>query len=204
MPAAQSADPEILPPGGVPIEVHEIEAIPPYKAELGDDDKPVLLTSSQIIAELREGTGMGAALNGQGPDAVIAMPFPRILCRFDSYSVVHHGWFKDFSFWCYLQVKSMGLSYRAENWDCDDYSQAYNAIADVAQLRARVAMPPRLIGRLVVRQEVTWAGVHATGLHELIIFRSGKGWWVCEPQNSTMIQLVKYPNRGNIREILFN
>jgi len=199
--AAPAVDSDILPPGGLAIPVHRLEAIPPYRAELGRDGQPVRLTRAQILAELRALSGV--ALNDQG-DALVPPPFPRVTCRFETYSVVNHRWFGNLIFWCRGELRFEGLSYRTENWDCDDFSTAYNAIADIAQLRARQPAPPRLVGRLIVRQAHAWAGTPAVGLHEVVIFRSGKSWWVCEPQNGVKVRLEKYPNRGSIREIMFN
>jgi len=201
MAAAIGDDAEILPPGGVEIRINRVDAVPPYRAELGDDGKPVLLTRTQIVAELREITGL--ALNDQGGE-LLPPPFPRVFCRFETYSVVNHRWFESLIHWCTGQVRFLGLTYRRENWDCDDYSMAYNAIADIAQLRAQTPAPPRLVGRLIVQQKVAWAGTPVTGAHEVITFRSGKSWWVCEPQNGTKILLKNYPNREHVREIMFN
>lgn len=178
-----------------------LEVVPAYDPARGPDGRFVSISRPAIVQELRELSGV--ALKERGAN-LMPPDMPRVICRYDSYSAVDDVWFKQFLAWFKKELKVLGLSYRSETWDCDDFSWSLNAMADLALLRTKAHPAPHLIGRLVVSQEEEWAGVSAGGLHELVIYRSGSGWHVVEPQNGKTVALAKYPNRRGIREVLFN
>lgn len=198
---AAAADPEIVPPSGVKFERLRLRELPVFVPRVNGAKGIEVLTRKDITAELRMVTGIDLHERGQNP---LPPPLPRLSCRFESYSVIDHDWMTELLDWVRLEEKHLGLNFRAETWDCDDFSIMANAMADLAQLKSSQHHPPHLIGRLIVGQANAWAGVPAGGTHELVIFRSGRAWWVAEPQNGTMASLWEYPNRRHIREILFN
>lgn len=198
---AAAADPEIVPRSGVTFERLRLRELPVFVPRVNGAQGIEVLTRKDLLAELRMVTGIDLHERGTNP---LPPPLPRLSCRFEAYSVIDHDWMTALVDWVRLEEKKLGLDFRAETWDCDDFSLMANAMADLAQLRSDEHQPPRLIGRLIVAQAGAWAGVPAGGTHELILFRSGRAWWVVEPQNGTMVSLWEYPNRRHIREILFN
>lgn len=196
-----ATDLELIPPSGAKFERLKIKNLPAYRAQRDPEGAYSRLTRPEIVAELRLITGL--ALNERGAD-LFPPALPRITCRYEQYSAVDHAWFLDISHWFREELRQLGLTYHRQSWDCDDYTMALNAFADLALLRAKDHPPPQLLGRLLVRQVHPWAGVPAGGVHELVIVRTGAGWHVLEPQNHTLVKLRDYPNRVFVREFLFN
>lgn len=202
---ATEAPPEIteqvLPRGGVQFERLTVPAPPVYVPHVEHRGTVERLRRRDVVGELRVATGISLNERGQ---AALPAPLPRVSCRFEHYSAVDHAWFLDLIAWFRGEMKRLGVTYRAQTWDCDNFSLALNAFADLAQVQAERRDPPRLIGRLIVAQQTAWGGTPAGGLHEVVIFRSERAWWVCEPQSGALIPLTDYPNRRHIREVLFN
>ncbi|AOS43648.1 hypothetical protein Verru16b_00700 [Lacunisphaera limnophila] len=195
------AEDDFIPPSGVKFETLKFKPIPAYRPGRGPDGNYETLRRAELVAELRLLTGV--KLNERGTDLLPA-PVPRISCRFELYSAVDDAWFAEFNEWFHRELWDLGLTYRKEDWDCDDFSLALNALADLALLQAGEHPAPQLIGRLIVRQVKPWGGTPAGGVHEITLYRSGSGWYVAEPQTRAIIALRDYPNRQHIQEILFN
>lgn len=191
---------EVLPPSGVRFETRKLSLLPAYRPRLVGGEVETL-ARRDLVAELRIATGI--RLNERGADPLPA-PLPRVSCRFEAYSAVDHAWMRELVAWFRKEAEHLHLDFRPESWDCDDFSKSLNAFADLAQLGSPTVDAPRLIGRLVVEQRHPWAGTPAGGTHEVIVFRSEKAWWVCEPQSGEMVSLLLYPNRAHVREILLN
>jgi hypothetical protein len=198
--SAQEVD-EVIPRGSRKFEVLSIPAMPAYEPATARNGDVLTLSRTEIVAELRELTGV--KLNERGADLLPADE-PRISCRYEQYSAVKAAWFKRYVRWFEKELRALGLTYQREMWDCDDFSMALNAFADLALLRNKSHPPPHLIGRLVVYQDRRWSGVAAGGLHELVIVRTERGWQVVEPQTGEIESLEEYPNRDAVKEVLFN
>jgi len=192
---------EILPRSGVQFDRLRLAEIPVYQPHVEHRGTVEQLRRKDVAAELRFATGLELHERGH---AALPAPLPRVSCRFEHYSAIDHAWFLDLIAWFRREVRHLDVSYRAETWDCDNFSLALNAFADLAQLRSERRDPPRLIGRLIVAQRNAWGGTPAGGIHEVVIFRSERAWWVCEPQSGAVIPLTDYPNRRYIQEVLFN
>ncbi len=195
-------EPEVVPRSGIIFEVMPLTRPPPDQACRKPDGRFATLTRAQILAELRTITEKDLHERGDGP---LHAPLPRLSCRFETYGAVDHRWFTAFARWVSHDLfRHFGLSYRKESLDCDNYSLTLNAFADIAQIESPTQQPPHLIGRMIVYQRFPWANVPAAFSHELVIFRSGKGWFVLEPQNGFIVALARYPNRETIMEVLLN
>jgi len=193
--------PELVQTSGHKFEFLKLKEMPTYHPARKSDGGYESLTRKDLLVELRMITSL--PLNERG-SSLLPPPLPRVVCRYESYSAVDHEWFQSFNEWFHRELQALDLTYRKEDWDCDDFSMALNAMADLALLRSREHPAPHLIGRLIVDQANPWAGVPTGGSHELIIFRSEDGWFVAEPQNRQVASLWDYPNRTHIKEILFN
>lgn len=191
----------VLPPSGVQFERLSLADLPIYVPHVEHRGTVEQLRRKDVVGELRIATGLDLHERGH---AALPAPLPRVSCRFEHYSAVDHEWLLDLIAWFRREIRRLGVSYHAETWDCDNFSLALNAFADLAQLRSERRDPPRLIGRLIVAQHTAWGGTPAGGIHEVVIFRSGRAWWVCEPQSGAVIPLTDYPNRRYIQEVLFN
>jgi hypothetical protein len=194
-------DPDLIPPSGIKFESLKLKPIPAYRPFRDTYGNYLTVTRREIVEQLRLITGL--ELHERGSD-LLPPPLPRISCRYERYSAVSDSWFKEFTEWYRRELWRLDLNYRKESWDCDDFSVALNAFADLALLLDKEHPPPQLIGRLVVRNNRAWAGVHAGGVHEIVIFYSGSTWHVYEPQSNTIGTLWEYPNRTFVREVLFN
>lgn len=199
--AAASDSGESIPRSTAQFERIALPAMPAYEPATRRDDTVLTLSRGEIVAELRQLTGV--KLNERGADLLPADE-PRISCRYELYSAVNASWFKRYLRWFEKELRALGLTYQRETWDCDDFSMALNAFADLALLRNKAHPPPHLIGRLVVYQDHRWSGVAAGGLHELVIVRTERGWKVVEPQTGDIEDLEDYPNRNAVKEVLFN
>lgn len=199
--ANTGVDADIVPSSGVQFEQLKIKAMPAYQPARCKDGSYESISRQDIVTELRLLTGINFNERGQ---ELLPAPLPRISCRYEAYSSVTLSWFRKFIFWFDHQMRALGLTYRKDDWDCDDYSLALNAMADLAFLQSKDHPPPQLIGRLIVRQIFPWGGTPAAIAHEITIFRSDTGWYVAEPQSGRVDPLRDYPNRKHILEILFN
>jgi hypothetical protein len=97
----------------------------------------------------------------------------------------------------------MGVKYRSDTWDCEDYSRLLVALSNVEMVRywnADVRLP---MGWMSVMPEHAWAGVPAGTKHMLVLVRSAEGLAVFEPQNGQRTLLADYPNRHRILEVYF-
>lgn len=201
LPLSAAEDPETIPRSGHKFELLKFKPIPRYAPRQQHDGSYEVLSRKDVVGELRLSTGVH--FNERG-NALLPPPQPRISLRYEFYSAIDDDWFATFNDWFHRELDKLDLRYRKESWDCDDFSMALNAFADLALLLAEEHPPPQLIGRMLVQQVHAWAGTPAGGIHEVVIFRSGTAWHVVEPQNRTMCALLDYPNRHTIREILFN
>jgi hypothetical protein len=199
--SSRAIEDHVLPRSGVRFETLNLPAIPVFVPRVEHGGKIETLRRRDIAAELRIVTGL--PLNERGKDP-LPPPLPRVSCRFEEYSAVDHAWFVDLMAWFRREIHHLAVTYRAQTWDCDNFSLALNAFADLAQVDAPRRDPPRLIGRLIVTQKFAWGGTPAGGAHEVVIFRSDLAWWVSEPQSGAMVPLNEYPNRRHIQEALFN
>lgn len=192
----------IVPRSDTRFETLRLAKIPAYRPTRRADGNFEEIDRPRIVRELTELSGVGFHERGNNP---LPPPLPRISCRFDRYSAVDQAWFGDFLRWFRNELTyHLGLDYRKESWDCDDFATTLNAMADLALLGSAGHPPPQLIGRMRVVQARAWAGVEPCLSHELVIHRSEKGWFVTEPQNGQTVALRKYPNRRQILEVLFN
>ena len=201
-PPAPDADTQVIPRSHRQFERLTLAPIPVYQPARGTDGQLVVLTRQQILDELRS---IGQVMFKERGHDPLPPPTPRISCRFDSYAAIDDAWFASYLRWFRKELSHLHLSYRPENWDCDDFSLALNAFADLAQLGEKQRTPPHLIGRIAVQQLYPWGGV-AGGQewHEIVIYRSATGWWVVDPRSGITGPLSDYPNRFLIREVLFN
>lgn len=194
-------DEDKIPASALSFQEIKIKAMPAYQPTRGADGRYVVMSRAQIVEELRQVTGVAFKERGDSP---VPPERPRIICRYEFYSEISDAWFKSFYDWYQYELWSLDLTYRQNVWDCDDFSIALNAMADLMLLANKEHPPPQLIGRLVVRLHTRWANVEPGGMHEITIYRSETGWHVMEPQNGISTRLDKYPNRDTIEEILFN
>ena len=105
-------------------------------------------------------------------------------------------WYEDLLF-------GMGVTYRADIWDCENYSQLLVVLASLEMVkywRADVRVP---IGWFTVMPEVPWSGIPAGAKHALVMARTRQGLVVIEPQTGVRAALADYPNRHRILEVFF-
>lgn len=117
------------------------------------------------------------------------------------YRVVNYRWMEAFIDWYEFVLKAVGLSYKPEIWDCENYSIGLQAYASLAAVKADAFSEDILVGWLIVRNIHKWAGVSSRGNHAIAFFKSDKGIFVVEPQNGTITHLEKYPNAKYILEV---
>jgi hypothetical protein len=121
---------------------------------------------------------------------------PTLLCP-------DHGWVYDFSRWFVWVQKSLKIHFVDELWDCDNYSNCFEAFADMIALKGGETRGALCIGWTTVFYRTAFAGVNAGGGHALVIVGTSKGLFLIEPQNGTMVALGKFPNRDTMVDIFF-
>jgi hypothetical protein len=176
----------------------EIASMPEYRAPavgLG-----AAMSMPAIAEELRHEIGERLSL----PFVESKPSYPRIISGPGPWAPLDYDWVLSYSSWFQNQMRRLGLRYRPDAWDCDKYSMAFCSFADIAAMRADPALQAPLVGRMVVYQKYGWGEIPAGGMHEVVLFRSSKGWRVYEPQTGSMCALQFYPNRNLVQVVYFD
>ncbi len=119
----------------------------------------------------------------------------------EAYLPVHHGWFLKFIDWYLEAVRSAGIVYEVDVWDCDNFALGLSSFANLAAAQAGFYQKNALVGWFTVHNVETWAGVPSHTNHALVLFQSEKGIFVVEPQNGKIIKLNHYPNAAYIKDV---
>lgn len=120
--------------------------------------------------------------------------------QISSYIVPEQAWLDSLLGVFKEYLAQVGIQWRPENWDCDNYSQLLNSFATVRLWRAGYTKDGLAMGWLVVDGKRAWAGVPASR-HALLFAATSHGVVIIEPQNGQTIALNNYPNKGAIKEV---
>ena len=116
------------------------------------------------------------------------------------YIIPQHEWMKSVLAAYEALRYQFNVRGKADNWDCENFSQLLNAMTTVLIWRAGYYDTRGALGWLKVDAQKSWAGMPAE-MHALMFVVTEKGFFVFEPQNGEAIELENYPNRHFIQEV---
>lgn len=119
----------------------------------------------------------------------------------ETYEVVNHDWFKSFYQWYDRDLRHIGVQYKPEIWDCENFSSGLVSLLDLSAIKSGFKSTESLVGWIVVYYNESWARMPAGVVHSIVIFESEKGIHVLEPQNGWMTPIEDFPNAKYIKEI---
>lgn len=94
------------------------------------------------------------------------------------------------------------MRYTPEAYDCDNFARTFVVFGDLASREGFKGGQIALF-RIYVKNVYSWGGVSGNGGgHALVLFRSSCGWFVYEPQGTSIVKAEDYPNRDYIWQIL--
>lgn len=129
-----------------------------------------------------------------------------VLFRDESYCFVDSVWFDKYALWWIDFIKSNNVDFKQDNFDCDNFSDLFMAIYGFASLNTTVRPYSQVAcGTVIVENVNEFARIPALAdsWHSLNIVWTNNGWFVIEPQNGIYISLESYPNKNNIKAIIF-
>jgi len=129
-----------------------------------------------------------------------------VLFRDESYCFVDSMWFDKYALWWMNFIKNNNVEFKRDNFDCDNFSDLFMAIYGFASLNTTVRPYSQVTcGTVIVENKQEFAGIPALddSWHSLNIVWTNIGWFIIEPQNGTYISLESYPNKNNIKAIIF-
>jgi hypothetical protein len=129
-----------------------------------------------------------------------------LIFRDENYCFVESAWFDEYALWWIIFVKNNNVEFKRNNFDCDNFSDLFMAIYGLASLSADIQPYSQVAcGTVIVENNYEFAGIPALedSWHSLNIVWTNIGWFVIEPQNGTYISLESYPNKNNIKAIVF-
>ena len=94
----------------------------------------------------------------------------------------------------------------ANSFDCDNFSDFFMVAYSFSNYNLNSNLASQLAcGTVIVEQLEEFGGIqYGNGIwHSLNIVWLDEGWFVVEPQNGAYISLASYPNKKNIKAIIF-
>lgn len=95
---------------------------------------------------------------------------------------------------------TLGVKWKAENWDCDNFSMFFSAAVTVKLWGVGYTETRCGFGWMLVDGKHSWGGVEPSR-HALVFAVTREGVIVIEPQTGTMAKLDDYPNKENIEKV---
>lgn len=94
----------------------------------------------------------------------------------------------------------LGIRWKAETWDCDNFSILLSSSVALKLWKAGYTDVRCGFGWMIVDAKHKWAGVPPQR-HALVFIVTSKGPAVLEPQTGDVVPLAKYPNRKYIERV---
>ena len=129
-----------------------------------------------------------------------------VIFRDELYCFVDSLWFDKYALWWINFIKNNNVDFKQDSFDCDNYSDLFMAIYGLVSLNTTVRPYAQVAcGTVVVQNVEEFAGIPALqdSWHSLNVVWTNNGWFIIEPQNGIYISLSSYPNKNNIRAIIF-
>lgn len=129
-----------------------------------------------------------------------------IIFRDKQYSYATLSWFEKYATWWISMIIDHDIYFVANSFDCDNFSDFFMVCYSFSNYNLNADLTAQLAcGTVIVEQLDEFAGIkYGKGIwHSLNIVWLREGWFVIEPQNGTYISLASYPNKNNIKAIIF-
>lgn len=129
-----------------------------------------------------------------------------LIFRDEQYCYANYKWFNSYSSWWINFIELNCIEFAQDGFDCDNFSDLFMALYSLSSKNSNNRPKAQLIcGTLVVENAEEFAGILAkkNSWHSLNIVWTDFGWFVIEPQNGTFISIRSYPNKNNIKAIIF-
>jgi len=129
-----------------------------------------------------------------------------VILRDEKYSFVSISYFDKYSKWWLALIQNNNFKFESDAFDCDNFSDTFMILFQLSSKLFDLKVKAQLAcGTVIVENTAEFAGIPAgeNSWHSLNIVMTDYGWFVIEPQNGVYISLNSYPNKNNIKLIIF-
>ena len=129
-----------------------------------------------------------------------------VIFRDKHYSFSTLSWFNKYVTWWITMVIDHDIYFVANSFDCDNFSDFFMVAYSFSNYNLNSNLASQLAcGTVIVEQLEEFGGIqYGNGIwHSLNIVWLDEDWFIIEPQNGAYISLASYPNKKNIKAIIF-
>lgn len=129
-----------------------------------------------------------------------------IIFRDQQYSFGSSSWFDKYIIWWISILNEFQIYFMKNSFDCDNFSDFFMVTYSFINQGLNKGLSSQLAcGTIIVEQLEEFADIkNGEGVwHSLNIVWLDESWFVVEPQNGVYIDLGSYPNKNNIKVIIF-
>ena len=129
-----------------------------------------------------------------------------IVTRDENYAHVSISYFDKYTRWWTSILENNNFNFQADAFDCDNFSDTFMVFFQLSSKLFDLKVKAQLAcGTVIVENIEEFAGIPAreNSWHSLNIVMTDYNWFVVEPQNGVYISLNSYPNKKNIKMIIF-
>ena len=129
-----------------------------------------------------------------------------VITRDENYAHVSISYFDKYTKWWVSILENNNFNFQADAFDCDNFSDTFMVFFQLTSKFFDLKVKSQLAcGTVIVENVEEFAGIPAkeNSWHSLNIVMTDYNWFVVEPQNGVYISLNSYPNKKNIKLIIF-
>lgn len=129
-----------------------------------------------------------------------------VIFRDQQYAFGSLFWFDKYAAWWISVLNEFQIYFTVNSFDCDNFSDFFMVVYSFVNHNLNKESHSQLAcGTIIVEQLEPFADIkNGEGIwHSLNIVWLNSAWYVVEPQNGIYIGLESYPNRDNIKIVIF-